>query len=149
MKRPNIILIIADDLSWEDLPFFSPPAPWGAGLNLDRPDDSDLDPRRVMRPTLNRLEARFFAERELDADGSPNPDAGELGTSPLLLPALAPDQGFVFPLEFSNFVPSDPDAAYIRDAAEDLSCKGPGNGPCDESDYSRDVLRGFGGGARR
>src|SRR5262249_47879141 len=66
-KRPNVILIVVDDMSWEDLPFFSPPAHWGTN-GISRPDDmnSQLGGRRAMRPTLNRLEARLLAERELD-----------------------------------------------------------------------------------
>ena len=63
---PNIILIVADDLSWNDLPYFSKPE-YKAAYPTDFPDSEESDdgrrgePGRI-RPDRNRFPARALAD---------------------------------------------------------------------------------------
>lgn len=53
-QPPNIILIVADNLGWVELPYFSPPIDWSGTTYTGQ--------YRLMRPDLNRLAARMMAK---------------------------------------------------------------------------------------
>lgn len=132
-KTPNVILFIADDLGWQDLPFFAPPTHW---VNAPNTYATAPGPRRVMRPTLNRLEARLAAQ----PTGTTLPGVGfttaQLGTSPLLDPALS-GGAVVYPLEATSLSGAGAHGYGVDSAA--------GMPTPPSALYGTDTLRGFGG----
>jgi hypothetical protein len=114
---PNVILLVADDFGWSDLPFYNPPINW---------KDDNLSPTkqyRHARPDLNRLAARLLAQ-----------DSGSLGQfqpAPLLPGQTPPPPYAVIPLDATDLE----DHQYVL--ASD--CSDP-NGDC-----ASDVLQGFEG----
>jgi hypothetical protein len=124
---PNVVLLVADDFGWSDLPFFNPPINWKDGTPVNTRQYRDV------RPELNRLAARLIAKREnpLQAD----PEAGELGTfarDPFVPGETAPDPYPVVPLD------ATPDPA--NHVYSHLPSCAPNMANC-----PNDVLKGFGG----
>lgn len=61
---PNVILLVADDMSWDDLPYFNPEIGYG------EPNPTPITNRRVLtnrRPALNRYAARSLARQDGDS----------------------------------------------------------------------------------
>lgn len=114
---PNVILLVADDFGWSDLPFYNPPINWKNGV----PDATNQ--YRHVRPELNRLTARLMAE--------PDGDFGDFQPAPLAPGETPPSSYPVIPL----------DAADIEDNKYVLAADCSGN----PDDCPKDVLRGFGG----
>lgn len=122
-KTPNIILIVTDDLGWQDLPFFAPATHW-AGSAGSAPNPAP--DRRLMRPSLNRLEARLLSQ-----DGGPN---RALGTSALLDPAI--HGGFAYPVEALTLSGGTSHFYAVDHSLNDIT---------DPDLAEHDVLKGVGG----
>jgi hypothetical protein len=70
---PNVVLLVADDLGWEDLPFFASPIHWPTdeSENPDQPNDPDqaanhLAAIKKIRGDWNLLAARMMADQGAD-----------------------------------------------------------------------------------
>lgn len=142
--HPNVILILADDFWWGDLPWYSPPIAW----------QNDPDPvfetavgtgtagYRMQQPTLNR-----FAARALASNGMygvfPNPPENPLG-----VPTTTLSSGLVRPIDDQLNEPGEPNdyeaEAGCLLAATTSKCRG---SECSSTacDRRRDILDGAGG----
>src|SRR5512139_3259833 len=143
----NIVLIILDDLSWADLPFFSPPIDWKDGT----PPPFTPKPAReyrLIRPELNRLAARMLADRT-------NGSLGKFGREPLS-PDVTPTRYPVIPQDasashaYSTAPPMTPGSCGTptctpASCADPKCICGPKDNDCNCCVFSRDVLEGFGG----
>jgi arylsulfatase A-like enzyme len=122
-EPPNVILIVADDLGWADLPYFNPPIHW----KFDDPNhvDNNTPPlskqQRNLRPDLNRLAARMMADR---TDGT----LGRFDRTPMP------------PLGAGTATPT-PYLVIPRDGSLTYQTPAPGT----TITPARDVLEGYGG----
>lgn len=142
----NIVVFLADDLKWADLPFFSEPPVWQAGSEnrqdqpLPSPPDipakgtaemNAINEANYRRPDLNRFAARAYA----------NPD-GSLGR-------VRSGEPLVVPIDLDLNTPANEDgtAAAFRYNVDNPACRDTSINPASNPDCppSRDVLRGFGG----
>ena len=59
----NIVLLLADDMDWSDLPFMNPAIHWSTpGAPHTAADDREIEEGRIRAPDLNRSAARLLAE---------------------------------------------------------------------------------------
>jgi arylsulfatase A-like enzyme len=150
----NVIIFLADDLDWSDLPFFNPPKEWS------NPDSPTLGPDGAGRglresslrlPDFNRLAARMLAvPRDPDDPASP----ARLGS----IEADGRDVKVV-PIDLDGD-PGDPAANDARATADGFSYfpqTNPAGGACASPvaavmsascEPGTDILRGYGGLAR-
>lgn len=86
---PNIILVIADDLGWQDLPYFSPPIRWKDNQPNPSPPYSTAleDAYKSMRRDENRLAARMMAQSPCEVEPCTCSTTHSLGTFVRTYPA--------------------------------------------------------------
>jgi len=146
----NVVVILADDVDWADLPFFSEPVVWP---NQDQPVTDPANPPRgdndpgvgdireafYRRPDLNRTAARMMA----------NPD-GSLGRLRYAAPPDVPNEPLVAPVDLDRAPQNentDETADGFRYKVNEPACRdtsvAPGSNPA--CPPSRDVVSGFGG----
>lgn len=122
--RPNVVLIVLDDLGWMDFPFVNPPIRQPINWTAQ---SSPPKSRRIQSPTYNRLDARLFASA-----------TGALGTY------VPPDD--YTPLD-DGFTPST--SAWqpytVQSVENATSYTNPAAETCGTCDPATDVLPGHGG----
>jgi arylsulfatase A-like enzyme len=123
--KPNIILFVADDLAWVHLPFFTTPAKWtnnnpNDSAEISPPGRISRGPRVLVSPTLNRLDARLFADRT---------------THGLLSAYVPPGPGAVTSYPVTPVDLWDSPGPYVPNHCDDYPMCDPG----------QDVLQGHGG----
>jgi arylsulfatase A-like enzyme len=145
--HPNIVLVLADDLWWGDLPWFSPPIRW-VGDPVTVSEGSSRPEYRIQQPALNRFAARLLAQSDGSYGIFPAPPE-TAGNSTTTLPSSLHVKPIDDPTEYYDLTaydPTDPmshpaprciDPTYLTTCRD--SC------PSEECNRRKDVLAEFGG----
>jgi hypothetical protein len=159
--EPNIIVFMADDLDWDDLPFFNPPVQWDDPDNpvplstttTSLPPAMPREEAELRAPDMNRISARMFAT-PTNSDGVAALGNADVGSSSY--PVVPVDIDFNVLVEGEN-VPGNNDSASTFRYYEGGAPTNTDADPCTATnadvwkDYCRpasDILHNYGGLAR-